>query len=115
MTEELKVILINALEKIEFHETKEAGYVRAGIETRFYIKPNLLHDFLKWCDGTKDWERKEMNKRKRILLASVMMAILIVAIYFSIIRVILLTSPPIAPNIQIPTPNPTQQPIILNW
>jgi len=55
MTEELKVILINALEKIEFHETKEAGYIRAGIETRFYIKPNSisLHDFLKLCDGER--------------------------------------------------------------
>ena len=57
MTEELKTILIGALDKIEFHETKEAGYIRAGIETRFYIKPNSisLHDFLKLCDG-ENWK-----------------------------------------------------------
>ena len=45
------------LEKIEFHETKEPNYFKAGIETRFYIKPEpcRLHDFLKWCDRL-DWK-----------------------------------------------------------
>jgi hypothetical protein len=55
MTEELKNI-INALEKIEFYEFKNPSYIKSGIATRFYIKPNSisLHDFLKLCDG-ENW------------------------------------------------------------
>jgi hypothetical protein len=64
MTEPTSFDPFKILYKIEFHETKEAGYIRAGIETRFYIKsspylsltePNNLHDFLKYCDDIKSW------------------------------------------------------------
>jgi hypothetical protein len=58
MTEKpIPFALWETLLKIEFHETKVAGYLRAGIETQFYIRaePNRLHDFLKWCDG-ENWK-----------------------------------------------------------
>lgn len=53
-----------------------------------------------------------MNKKMKIFLGLILAIIIVVSVYFSIIGIILLTSKPIVPNNQIPTPTPTLIPII---